>query len=273
MIPFFKRYSIYVCIIAVALPVIYSTIYPMITGQIAASSLGSTVVMFLLFVMGLLLGFGIFERKAQAKADEWVALYNDDCDPEAFMSKGGAIAENMKPPYGQVASWYMSYFAQAKLDVGDVQDAKEILVGMAKSVEASKKPMEKLAIVVNAIPLAEKIEGPSKAGALISEGFTLCDQCRASDAAQYREFLESQKAIMEARSSGDDERIASLDDGVWQSSRYPKRIRVEYAWDAASADYKLGRADAEKKALAYVADNGGTLVLTAKAKERLKSLA
>lgn len=274
MLPFFKRYSIFVCVIAVALPVIYTTIYPLVTGRMAASSFDGLVMMFVLFIAGLLIGFGIFERRAQHKADAWVALYNDSCDPKAFVSEAAQLAEAMQAPYNQVSSWFMSYYAQAQLDLGNAQDAKEALAAMKESIQSAKKSLERVGIIVNAIPLAEKIEGAEGALSLVHEGLAICDApgVKASDFEQYREFLESQRHILEARQSNNAAQLVSLDEAVWQSSRYPKRIRVEYAWDAGSCDYRLGRIQAERTALEYVIANGGALALVAKAKARLKSL-
>lgn len=272
MLPYFKRYSIYVCVIAVAPPLIYSTAYPLLTGNLAASSLGGTVVMFILFVAGLLIGFGVFERRAQAKADAWVALYNDDCDPEGFVREGAPLASAIKEPYNQTASWYMGYYAQAQLDLGNVQDAKEVLSAMADGVSKAKKPFDKVGIMVNMVPLAEKLEGVSYAFALAGEGIAACDACRASDVGQYREFLVMQQTIFEARMSSDAEMMLKLDDSVWQSSRFPKRIRVEYAWDAASVNFRELLPESEKRALEYVVANGGKLALVVKAKDRLEDL-
>lgn len=272
MLPYFKRYSIYVCVIAAALPLIYSTAYPLLTGTLAASSLSGTVTMFALFVAGLLVGFGIFERKAQAKADALLALYNDDCDPVALIEEGASLAEAIKEPYSQTGAWYMSYYAQAKLDVGDAQDAKDVLASMLEAAAGAKKPLDRAAILVNAVPLIEKLEGNERALEVVQDGLAACEECRGTDAAHYIEFLTVQGSIVSARIDDDAEMLLELDESFWQSGRYPKRIRVEYAWDAASAAWRAQEGERERRALEFVAANGGKLAMTARAKERLAAM-
>ena len=272
MIVYFKSYVVLVCGIAIALPVVYSTVYPMMTGELVASSLSGLITLFVLFILGLLLGFGIFERKAQAKADSWVALYNDQCDPEAFLREGADLAEGMRPPYNQVSAWYMGYYAQAYLDSGDTHDAKAVLDALLSSIESARKPAEKVGIIVNTIPLLDKIEGAHAALGLVDRGFDICAECKGSAVSQYREFLESQSSVLNARVSGDARKALEMDESVWHSQRYPRRIRVEYAWDGASAAYSCGESATEKEALEYVADNGGELALAQKAEDRLSSI-
>ena len=272
MVVYFKSYVVLMCAIAVGLPVVYSTVYPMMTGQLAASSLSGLITMFVLFILGMLLGFGFFERRAQAKADGWVALYNDRCDPQAFVGEGASLASAMSPPYTQASAWYMGYYAQAKLELGDAQDAKDILDAMLSSIDSAKKPIVGIGVLVNAVPLMEKIEGPSKTLSMIQDGLSLCDHVKGAASAQCRDFLQSQLSIVEARSQQDYRKVESLDETVWRSSRYPVRIRAEYAWDGASAAYHLGDLSTEKKALEYASKNGGSLAIASKAAERLSHL-
>lgn len=272
MLPYFKRYSIYVCVIAAALPLAYSTAYPLLTGGLAASSLSGTVTMFALFVAGLLVGFGIFERKAQAKADAMLALYNDDCDPGALIEEGESLANAIKEPYNQTGSWFMGYYAQAKLDVGDAQDARDVLGSMLEAATGAKKPLDRAVILVNAVPLIEKLEGDERAFEVVQDALNACEECRELDAAQYAEFLTIQRSVLYARIDDDPAMLLELDESFWQSSRYPKRIRVEYAWDSASAAWRAGECERERLALEFVAANGGKLAMAAKAKERLAAM-
>lgn len=272
MLQYFKRYQIYVCICAVILPILYSTVYPLISGEVISTSLSSLFTAVVLFVLGLSIGGNIFERKAQKEVDELVSIYNDECNPEKFLSEGKDLSEAMKMPYNQFSAWYMSYFAQAMLDSGDTTQANSIYENITESVNLAKKPMEKLAILANVIPLAEKIGGEDIALKTIDEASKQLEECRPSFVMHYRDFLDSQKKIILARSEKDYEKIAILDKSVWENDNYPKRIRVEYAWDSASASYALHNIEDEKVALQYVVDNGGTLALVGKAKGRLNKL-
>lgn len=271
MLPYFKRYTIYVCIIAVALPVVVSTVWPLLTGHIMASSILGLVLLFALFVAGLLLGYRIFGNKADKTAEMHLDRYNDDCDPEALVNGGAEIAGAIAFPCIPAGAWYMGYYAQALLDMGRVEEAREIEEGIASSVPAVKKDAMKVGIIVNLLPLKEKIHGTEAAIQLVDEGLAICSQSTGA-VTQEEEFLKSQKTILEARMSGDARKVSQLDEKIRSNAQYPMRIRVEYAWDAASAEYKLGNASEEKTALEFVADHGNKLALVAKAKARLENV-
>lgn len=272
MIAYFKKYTIFVCIIAVALPIIASTIWPLVTGQLMGASVGGLVAMFALFVVGLLLGYGIFERKAEGVVDGYLAHYNDECDPDALIAEGAWLAEAITFPCNQMGSWYLGYYGQALLDAGKVDQAREIAEGLATSMHAAKNPAMRVGVLVNLLPLAEKLESPQDALGLLSQGLAWCDEASDLKVAHLREFLLSQKRVLDARASGDQRSIASISESIAASDLYPMRIRVEYAFDEAGAQYQLGNVAEERRCLQFVARNGNKLALVAKAKERLASL-
>lgn len=272
MIAYFKKYTIYVCIIAVALPVIVSSLWPLVTGQLMAASIGGLIGMFALFIVGLLVGYGIFERKAESVVDGYLARYNDDCDPQALIEEGAWLAEAIAFPCNQMGSWFMGYYAQALLDAGQPDRAREIAEGLTTSMHAAKTPAMRAGILVNLLPLAEKLESPQDALGLLNQGLQWCDEDDERKVAPLREFLLSQKKVLDARAGGDQRALAQLSRSIASSDAYPMRIRVEYAWDEASAQYKLGDTAAEKEALQFVAQHGNKLALAAKAKERLAAL-
>ena len=269
MLPYFRRYSIYVSIIAIALPVIVSTVWPLFTGQMMAASITGMVAMFALFVLGLFAGYAVFGKRADAEAEKYLSKYNDDCDPKALVDEGAKLASSIQFPCDQSGSWFMAYYAQALLDLGEVDKAKEVLSGLRASLVAAKKPVVKVGILANLLPLEEKAEGPSAAQALVQEGIRLCGEVPGAGAAQFREFFESQQKVLEAELSGNPADIAKLSASIVGNDRYPMRIRVEYAWREASAQYKLGDLAKEKSCLEFVATHGGKLALATKAKERL----
>lgn len=272
MLPYFRRYSIYVCIIAIALPVIASTVWPLVTGQLMAASLGGLVAMFALFVLGLFIGYAIFGKRADAEAEKLLAKYNDDCDPKALVDEGAKLASSIQFPCDQSGSWFMTYYAQALLDLGETDKAKEVLSGLRASLLAAKKPAPKVGILANILPLEEKSEGPAAAQALVQEGIRLCGEVPGNGAAQFRDFFESQQKVLEAELSGGPADVAKLSASIVGNDRYPMRIRVEYAWREASAQYKLGDLAKEKDSLDFVVHHGGKLALVQKASERLSTL-
>lgn len=272
MIAYFKKYTVFVCIIAVALPIVASTVWPLVTGQLMAASVGGLVTMFALFVVGLFIGYGIFERKAEGIVDGYLAHYNDECDPDALISEGGWLADAIAFPCNQMGSWFMGYYAQALLDAGRADEARKVAEGLDSSMRAAKSAAVRAGILVNLLPLAEKLESPQDALGLLNQGLEWCDEDNERKVAHLREFLLSQKKVLEARAAADQRAIASIAESIVPSGLYPMRIRVEYAWDEASAHYKLGNAPEEKRCLEFVAKNGNKLALAAKARERLASV-
>lgn len=272
MLQYFKRYNIYVAIVAVVLPMVASTVWPLATGQMMASSIGGLVGLFVLFAIGLFVGYAIFGRRADAETEKYLASYNDDCDPQALVESGAKLAAAIPTPCDQSGSWFLGYYAQALLDLGRTDQAMAILAGLKASMQAAKTPSGKVGILVNVLPLAEKAEGPKVALELADEGVELCRQAGDAGAAQMRDYLESQQKVLRAELSDDPADIAKLAGGIAGSDRYPMRIRVEYAWREASAQYKLDDLAEEKRSLEFVAKNGGKLALAQKAAERLAKL-
>lgn len=272
MLPYFKKYVIAVCAIAVLLLIVASTLWPLMTGQIMAASLLGMVLQFVLFFGGLLIGYVIFERRAERVADGYLYLYDVDCNPEALISHGSALARAITFPCNGSGAWFLSSYAQACLDVGRMDEARTILSGLRESVSAQKKPAQKVEIIMYLIPLEEKMGTLAEVSRLIEEGIHLVSEDASPEASVRRDYLTSQRVLANARASHDYEKLVKLDDAVVSSSAYPMRIRVEYAWDAASACFKLKDEGTERKLLSFIVDHGGSLALVARAKERLSHL-
>lgn len=272
MVIYFKKYTIAICVIAVALPIIASTLWPLLFGQLMATSAMGLFLMIGLFIVGLFLGYLIFEKKAEALAEGYTAKYNEKCDPQAFLSEGKRLAEEIKYPYNALGAWYMSYYAQALLDIGNADEAKRIYDDISKSIEANKRGIDKIGIIANLIPLDEKINPASSTVELIDQGLKICKSDNIRSAKPFEDFFESQKKIAVARLAGNEELIARLSEKIRSSAQYPMRIRVEYAWSEASACYRLGDYSEEKRLLHYVVKNGNRLILVSKAQKRLNAM-
>lgn len=272
MLPYYKKYSIIACIIGVAPSVIVSTIYPMVTGSIMASTFSGLVLLLAIFVVFMVFGFNIMERVAEAHTNKLLALYNDDCDPQALVAQGQSVAYVITFPCREAGAWYLSYYAQALLDTGDTEKARLIEKGLRQSVQAAKKPQQKAGILVNLIPLVDKLDGTDEALTLIGQGLALVADDHTPAGAERRSFLESQEKIMRVRESGNAQDAAKLDEAICASDAYPMRIRVEAAWAEARAYYRMNDAAAERRSLSFVVDHGNKLVLVGKAKERLSAL-
>lgn len=273
MLIYFKKYVIAVCAIAIALPVIISTIWPFVTGQIMAASISGLLLEFALFAVGFMVGYQIFERRAERVVDGYLYLYNSDCNPQALIAHGGQLAHDISFPCNESGAWFMGCFAQACLEVGDIERARTIEAGLEDSISAAKKPSQKCGIILYLIPLVEKLGTLDEVEELIERAEKLNDTDRSEEAIQRRAFLESQRKIVHARREGDYHELVKLDESVVRSAAYPWRQRVEYAWDEASASYKLGDQEHERTCLDFVIRHGGSLALVAQAKERLSQLA
>lgn len=272
MLPYFKGYTIAICAIAVGIPVVVSILWPLFTGAMMASTFGGLVTMFSLFVIGMLLGFGIFNKRADAKVQAMLDAYNDQCDPQALIAQGAQIASQVTYPCNQATSWFMGYYGQALLDAGDVQGAKNALSGIRISIDSSKKPHEKAGILVNYLPLCEKMEGSEKAIETIDEGLEYCRQASASSTSAYLDFLESQKKILEEIDSDDKALAISVCEKIVQNSDYPMRLRVEYAWTEASKLYGGSDESREIDCLRFIIDHGNKLALVSGARSRLDKI-
>lgn len=272
MLPYYKKYSIIACIIGVAPSIVITTIYPLMTGTIMASTIGGLVLLFAIFAASMVVGFNIMERRAEAATGELLALYNDGCDPEALIGQGADVARNVTYPCREAGAWFMSYYAQALLDAGKADQAREVERGIRQSADLAKKPALRAGILVNLIPLADKLDGTAEALELIGQAQDLVRIDAGPVADERRAFLDSQEKVMKVRQDGDAAEAAKLDAGIRESGAYPMRIRVEAAWAEARACFKLGDAAGERGALNYVVDHGNKLALVPQARQRLASL-
>lgn len=272
MLPYYKKYSIITCVIAVLPSLIVSTIYPMITGQIMAASIGGLIALFLIFFGSLYFGFLIMERKAEQDTEKLLALYNTDCDPELFVDKGSELAGNIAFPCKETGAWYLGYYGQALMDVKDIDRAKGIAAGLESSISAAKKPSEKVGILVNLLPLAEKLFDRETCERLIADGLQFVAGDISGAAAVRRDFLNGQKKLLDARESLDPDQAIKLYRSIMTSNNYPMRVRVESAWSLANVYFKTANLQDERAALDFVVKNGNKLALVSQAQKRISSL-
>lgn len=272
MLPYYKKYTIIVCVIAVALPVIISTLWPVFTGEMMASSIPGLLLMFALFFVGMMIGFSIFNRKADSDTEKLLELYNVECDPKALIDKGASLAEAISFPCNESGAWFMSYYAQALLDDGQTDRASDIAKGIKQSMLAAKKPEAKCMILVNLVPLAEKLDSEAEALSLIEEGLGYCKDSVSPSMVVRRQYLENQKKVTESRQGDDFSERAKIDESVVNATDNPMRVRVEFSYDAAIAYFRAGDKAAERNALEFVVQNGGQLALVDKARSRLAAI-
>lgn len=273
MFPFFKKYVIICCVIAVAIPVVVSTVYAGTTGTIMASSLEGLIMLLALLFGGMFIAQSFFSRRADAETAEMLAKYNDACDPEAFTQAASRIVGNIQPPYNVMGSWFLTYYAQALLDEGNTQQARAIETDMLKSAESAKNDSIRLGILMNAVPLVTKTQGPQAALDIVNKALALIPNIQqAPQSSDPATFLNNQKTLLEATLSHDYATLRSLYDKVQQDANLPMRIRVESAWKEAQACHGAGAVDQERACLEFVVHNGNKLALVTPARKQLAAL-
>lgn len=273
MLVYFKKYVIYSCVIAALLPVIVSTVWPLAFGTLMMASIEGLLISLVLFFGGFTFSTRYFGRKAEAETMRLISLYNVDCDPAAFVEQGAELARAIRAPFGERGSWFLSFYAQALLDLARIDDARAIEAGMYESVSYEKKQMVQAAVVVNLVPLALKLLGAEATVPIIDQAFGLLGEASDADTLQRRAYLNNQRALAVARIEGNDEELCRIYEAMRTNEGQIMRIRVEYTWDEARVHYKRGNRAGERLCLDFVARNGNKLALVKPAEERLAAMA
>lgn len=272
MLAYYKRYAIISCVVAVAVPLAVSTAYAAVTGKIMAASLDGLIVLLLLLFGTMVLMQGVFARRVDGRTAQLLALYNDDCDPEAFVEQGRAVADAITEPYDVTGSWFMTYYGQALLDAGKADQARKVAEALRESVAAARKPQAKVGIIANAVPLVAKVDGPKAALDLVGEGLELAGGQDADPADSRVVFLRGQQRLRQAEAADDDAELRSFYEKSVADATVPERLRVESAWKLARLAFRSGDAATERRMLRYVVSHGGKLALVAPARKQLDAL-
>ncbi len=272
MLAYYKRYAIISCVVAVAVPLAVSTAYAAVTGKIMAASLDGLIVLLLLLFGTMALMQGVFARRVDGRTAQLLALYNDDCDPEAFVEQGRAVADAITEPYDVTGSWFMTYYGQALLDAGKADQARKVAEALRESVAAARKPQAKVGIIANAVPLVAKVDGPKAALDLVGEGLELAGGQDADPADSRVVFLRGQQRLRQAEAADDDAELRSFYEKSVADAAVPERLRVESAWKLARLAFRSGDVATERRMLRYVVGHGGKLALVAPARKQLDAL-
>jgi hypothetical protein len=272
VIALFKKYIIAVCVCAAGLSVVVSTVYALVTGTVMASSLTGLALLFALFVVGFVVSYNFFEHRAQAKVEALVDSYNSNCDPYALVDGGEALLSQITVPFKEPSAWFLGYFGQALLDIGQLERARQVQTQMQESIYANKKPDDKLGVLVNLVALEDKLEGTDAAMSLIDEGLELANAANSAAGKTKANFLASQKEVLQARIDENPQSSATYNREIMDDARFPMRLRVECAWAFASTQYKLQDANQELRALNFIVENGNKLSLVKAAQKRLANV-
>ena len=272
MLPYVKKYVILACVIAVALPFAVSTVWPMLTGQMMAASIGGLVLMLALFFGGLIAGVRIMGRKADEFADGLIALYDEGCDPRAFTDAAHDIASSITAPFTPSGAWFLSYYAQALLDQGLIEKAEHLRSMMFESIAGSKRIADQVSIIVDLVPLTTKLKGPADALPVTEKGIDLIGASSDPQMVIQKDFLVGQAQIMRSKIEGELDGLAMLYHDVVSREIVPMRVRVESAWEEARIHFDRGDVVRERESLDFVVKHGGGLALVGPARARLADL-
>lgn len=267
------RYIVIASGLAIVVTAVVQTIYTAATGQAMSSTLPGLAVSCLLFIVVMLATYVYFGRRNGANVDALVSLYDDGCDPRAFVDGSAGYVEKMTVPYDAEASWFMSYYAQALLDLGEAKQAQQIEQSMYDSIRSAGLVETQAKIIVNLVPLVVKVLGPADAVPVIQKGLDLLEsgQCGA-DAAEFEAYLVNQLALARAAASQDDVLLERFYFSTRRNEVLPLRIRVEQAWEEAKIHYRKGETAKEAECLEFVVQNGNKLALVKPATDRLLAI-
>ena len=259
------RYLVIASGLAIVVTAIVQTIFPTVTGVAMSSTIPGMLVSVVLFGVIMFGVLGYFGKKVNTNVDEMISLYDDACDPQAF-----SIAAQ---PYAERTSWFMSYFAQALLDLGEVQKAQRIEQNMYESIRMTQSVDVQAQIIVNLVPLINKVLGPADAIPVIQKGLELLEGGQAiQNAHEYEAYLRNQMTIAQALVESEDDTLARFYKAARTNPTVPLRVRVEQAWDEAKICYRAGEAERERECLEFIVENGNNLARVKPAKDRLASL-
>ena len=170
MLPYFRTYAFVAYIVGVAAPVLLITGLSWILGFYVVSTLPGLISAILLMIISLLTAKKIVTGMADRKTSEMLSLYNDKCDPQAFVDASQTVVREMRPPYDETASWYLSFYALALDDLDKREEAVRIGQAMLSSAQMAQDPKVKAALLVNIEPLVQRLFGVQQALDVVVQG-------------------------------------------------------------------------------------------------------
>lgn len=272
MLPYFRNYAFIAYIIGVATPVILVTALSWIFGFYIVATLPGLIAAILLMIVSLLTAKKIVTAKADRKADEMISLYNEKCDPAAFVESARVVASEIRPPYDGTGSWFLSFYALALDDLGQRNDAARIGQAMLSSAQMATDPQTKVAILVNIEPLVQRLFGVVQALEVVDQAQAVLAGSTDPDDVSRMNFLNWERGILEAIRDGDDEALVRRFSAIRGNDGYPMRVRVSDALLEASVHKSRGNAADERECLLFVVRNGNQLPAVKLANERLAEL-
>lgn len=271
MLPYVKSYAFIAYVLGIVVPIGFITVLSWITGYYLPTTIPGVIASVALLAVCLLSAKRIATRMADSYAERVLSLYNDSCDPQAFVEQGRAIAERIRPPYEENGSWFLSFYALALDDIGQRDEAVRIGQTMLSSARRAEDPAQKVSLLVNMEPLISRLFGAQQTLDLIQEALTAAQESGQAEPGQVS-FLQWEKSMLEAVRDGDHEMLAQRFSSVRTSGSAPMRMRVSDALLEASVRKARGERDLERECLDFVIRNGNKLPAVKLAQERIAAL-
>lgn len=272
MLIYFKKYIFAAYALAFAVPIILMVTWSVIAGENVVKTtpgLFTSLALFGVCLLGMMSAMG---RRADKKAEQLVSLYNDACDPPAFVAQAETVARNAKAPYNESGSWFMSFYTLALADVGRLDEAARIGDAMRLSAADAKTPQSKAAMLINIEPVIKRLFGPEMALAAVQEAEHLLEVPVGTPQDDRLKFLSWEHDILNAMITHDKATLCEKYLHVRTTPGYPLRMRVLAAFDEAVLHRECSEISQETECLLFVVEHGGALPAVKAANTRLEEL-
>ena len=272
MLRYFKKYVWAAYALSVLIPAASLAAFSLVMGGNGVKTLPGLFSSLMLFFACLYVMPRLMGQLADRKAEQLVSLYNDGCDPDAFRAQAAAPARAIGEPYTEAGSWFLSFYALALADGGQVEEAARIGEGLRASAAQAQDERERAALLVNMEPVVQRLLGARPALGAVEEAERLLEGDSSAETSQRRNFLAWERGVLEARLSGDDGVLAPKLAHVRETDGYPLRMRVLAAADEAAVRRRQGDGARERECLRFVVENGNRLPAVPEARARLAEL-
>lgn len=279
MLKYVSKYRTMYFVLCPIIAIALITAASAITGGATFTTIPGILVSACIVAVTYVVGWRIVDKAATAFAEKDVALFNDDCDPEAFIEAAQGFIPTMQKPYDRWSAWYLSPYALALIDAGRTPDAQQIVDNMHDSLGQTTDPATLTALYVNLYPPVKELYSRDLATWCLDQAeqsiANAPEPKKAEDAkkqAENRQYLSWARRLAAAEDANNDSYLLQLHQSVVANDVNPQRARVQSALAAADCAKHLGDAEEERRFLEYVIQHGNKLKAVQAAKEQLEEL-
>lgn len=264
--------------LAAIVPLVAISVVSMVLGVPVVATVPGLICSIALLLACLFAVHTAMKRKVSDSLDKYVNMYNNGCDPDAFMRAGGKMAYNMmqEREKGDKLSapdaWYLSLYALASIDMGETKSAEDIAAAILEDVNEQKADVDKASMLVNLEPLVLRMRGVDEALMVIDKINGYIEGDDSGQAQDIRGYINFESKVLNAMAEGDTETVKNLFELIYHNQAQPMRLRVMGADTVASICRANGDTDGEIVALTFVEEHGNKLPVVAPASERIFEL-